>query len=103
MQMTPIVGLSHDVEDALYHVAMEALNNILKHADADRVAIQLRLVGEYAELSVIDDGVGFELENVMQGMGLNNMRDRVNMLGGDLQIHTRVDIGTSVIVRIPVT
>jgi signal transduction histidine kinase len=82
---------------------MEALNNILKHADADRISIQLLLVGDHAELRVGDDGVGFKLEEVKQGMGLNNMRDRINTVGGDLQIHTQVDAGTSIVVRIPIT
>jgi signal transduction histidine kinase len=102
MQLSSIIGLSHEVEEVLYHIAMEALNNILKHADADRVAIQLMLVGDHAELRVSDDGVGFKLEEVNQGMGLNNMRDRIDSVGGDLQIHTQVDAGTSIVVRIPI-
>src|SRR5262249_29177483 len=97
MQLTSIIGLSHEIEEVIYHVAMESLNNILKHADADRVAIQLMLVGDHAELRVRDDGVGFKLEEVKQGMGLSNMRDRINSVGGDLQIHTQVDAGTNIV------
>jgi signal transduction histidine kinase len=81
---------------------MEALNNILKHADADRVAIHLQLAGDQAELRVTDDGIGFELEQVTQGMGLNNMRERISTLGGELHIQTHLDEGTTILVQIPI-
>ncbi len=89
-------------QEALYRIAVEALNNALKHAGAASVTVQVRQVGGGVELAVVDDGHGFcpvEVEN-RGGMGLLTMRQRAERLGGTFEIHSAPGQGTKVLVTI---
>jgi signal transduction histidine kinase len=86
------------VEEDLYRIAQEALNNILKHAMATVVTVQITANSERIELEVTDNGRGFEPDTVSDGggMGLISMQERTEKLGGSLQISSRPGEGTSV-------
>ncbi len=94
--------LSPNVEQELYRVAQEALNNVLKHAHASRVSVRMTIDDRCAKLEVEDDGLGFEpsLEGT-GGMGLRGMRERVERLGGTLHIESSPGAGTAVRVEVP--
>jgi signal transduction histidine kinase/ligand-binding sensor domain-containing protein len=96
--------LSEGVTDGLYHIAQEALNNALKHAEAEAVTVTIRSDGETVALEVVDDGHGFDPEAVRDGggMGLVSMRERAANLGGDLVIDTAPGEGTRVRVSVSV-
>ncbi len=97
-----LVDLPAPVEEELYRIAQEALNNALKHATITSVTVYLRVEGEWVELEVVDDGTGFDPETVSDkgGMGLINMRKRAEKLGGSLTIISIPGEGTSVKVRV---
>jgi signal transduction histidine kinase len=90
-------------EEELYRIAMEALNNALKHAHPTTVKVVLREVekpeGSCIELAVSDDGVGFDpaIEENQEGFGLTSMRERIGKLGGKLEILSAPDEGTQII------
>ena len=89
----------------LYRVVQEALRNIAKHANARRVHVTLRLVGEEVRLSVADDGRGCEFAKahaVAQGLGLRSMEERVRLAGGRLSIDSGPLTGTTVTVWVKV-
>jgi signal transduction histidine kinase len=90
--------LAAPVEEALYRIAVEALNNILKHAAATSVMVQVRINDERAELEIVDDGRGFDPEAITDqgGMGLVTMRERTERLGGTLTILSAPGEGTKV-------
>jgi signal transduction histidine kinase len=90
--------LPHSVTDGLYHIALEALNNALKHAEAEVVTVTIRSDGETVTLEVVDDGQGFDLDEAREGggMGLVNMADRAAELGGELTIDSTLGQGTQV-------
>jgi signal transduction histidine kinase len=92
------VELASSVEEDLYRIAQEALNNILKHAMATVVTVQITANSERIELEVTDNGRGFEPDTVSDGggMGLISMQERTEKLGGSLQISSRPGEGTSV-------
>lgn len=92
------------VEDELYHIAQEALNNALQHAGATSVTVHLHTEGEYVILEISDNGVGFDLDVARNhgGMGLTNMRKRAEKLGGTLTIFTQPGQGTRVQVKLPI-
>ena len=99
--LAPTVAKS--TETAIYRIAQEALNNVVRHADATRVSVILYRKPHELRLVVEDDGSGFIPNNgTDQGMGLPGMRDRARLLGGDLEVESQPGLGATVMVRIPV-
>ena len=81
----------------LFWITIEALNNALKHAQARNVQIKICSSPEWVELEVRDDGRGFDPDKPhMGGMGLQTMRQRASMIGGELTIHSTLGKGSSV-------
>jgi signal transduction histidine kinase/PAS domain-containing protein len=99
------IELSASVEEALYHIAQEALNNALKHAAATSVTVHVRGEGDRVELEVVDNGTGFDLntERDRGGMGLVSMRERAEKLGGSLTVLSTPGEGTRVKVGVEVS
>ena len=99
--------LPAEVETALFRVTQEALTNINKHAPAARVKITLQRLNDTVRLQVRDWGPGFTPEKTTDGggpgerLGLSSMRERVALLGGNLEIHSRPGEGTEIIAEIP--
>jgi signal transduction histidine kinase len=95
------VKLPADVEEALYGIAQEALNNALKHAQPSSVTVTLRMEGR-VELEVADDGSGFDAGAVdgAGGIGLVSMQERAEKVGGTLTIHSAPGKGTRINVTI---
>ena len=87
---------------SLFRVLQEALTNVMRHAQAHTVEINLTLEGPMLCLSVSDDGLGFVQDDSRpSSFGLVGMRERVLMLGGDMQLESEPGEGTSLSVRIP--
>jgi len=99
----PLLSLPGEQSEDLYFIALEALNNVLKHAESDSVTVTIRSDGELLALEVVDDGVGFNLESVHNGggMGMGSMQERAERLGGDLTIQSNPGQGTRVEVVVP--
>ena len=95
--------LSDQVSEELYSITIEALNNILKHAQAEKVTITIRSDEEVLNLEVSDDGQGFDSETAYNGggMGLANMADRAAKLDADLTIYSSPDQGTRIRIVVP--
>jgi len=92
-----------DVQVALYRVAQEALNNVIKHAHASRATVRLDVCADRAALEVVDDGVGFEPAlRGGDGYGLPGMRERAARLGGTLTVESAPDAGTAIDVVVPI-
>jgi signal transduction histidine kinase/ligand-binding sensor domain-containing protein len=90
--------LPPDIEQGLYRIALEALNNALKHARARSITVSLHLKPEVTILEVVDDGVGFEPAAVRErgGMGLRGMAERAEEMGGQLSIDSELGTGTTI-------
>jgi signal transduction histidine kinase len=101
------VRLSSEVETALYRTFQEALNNIVRHSSADRVEVKLYYKAGAFEAEIIDNGCGFDLESVKKngceprGLGLLGMQERISLIGGTLEIHSRPEKGTRITIFIP--
>lgn len=87
----------------LFHIAQEALANIAKHAKAKQVDISLWSTDERVLMEIRDNGKGFEMDkmNASIGHGLANMQTRVRTVGGDVDISSVVDEGTTVLAWLP--
>ncbi len=99
-----MIELPASVEEGLYHIAQEALNNALKHAAATSVTMRIRVVDEQVELEVVDNGIGFDPDTAGNGggMGLVNMQERAKELGGTLRTVSAPGEGTKVSVSLKV-
>jgi signal transduction histidine kinase len=92
------------VERALVRIAQEALNNVARHAQASRVAIELREIGSDVVFTIEDDGKGFDVEAGRArktGYGFSTMRERAESAGGTFEVHSEKGKGTRVTVRVP--
>jgi PAS domain S-box-containing protein len=91
------ISISKEKEVALYYIAQEALNNILKHARANSVLVKLRQTRKNVILEVIDNGEGFDPQNVdKSGIGLQNMKARTAQINGKLKIISKPGSGTTI-------
>ncbi len=91
-----------DLEAAIYFCCLEALQNAAKYSGASRVQIQLSQRNGEVVFAVQDDGRGYDAAHVKPGSGLQNMSDRIEALGGRLEITSAVGAGTSITGRVPV-
>ncbi len=91
------------VEEELYRIAQEALNNVLKHAGARQVTVSLNMEGPTVRVEIRDDGAGFDPAAVYEkgGMGLPGMRERAQRLGAKLSIDSMPGSGTRLSVEMP--
>ncbi len=99
--------LPEHIELALYRVAQECLQNVVKHANATIARLSFAFDGHTARLEIIDDGVGFDTSehplggDEIGGYGLLSMAERAELVGGRLNIRSRPGSGTAVIATIP--
>jgi len=96
--------IEKDIEISIYRLITECINNTVKYANAQNVAISLTLENEILYFSYSDDGIGFDPEKRKEqtsGLGLLNMQNRITMLGGTFIIRTGIGKGFSVFVDLP--
>src|SRR3954470_6528414 len=94
-------GLPADVQLVVYRVAQEALSNAAQHSGAERVQVALAREGDRVSLTVGDDGSGFTFDQAARGLGIAGMRERALLVGGDLRVESRPDLGTRVRLSVP--
>jgi len=113
IRITPRFDVSEaDIPEAMkivvYRVMQEALSNAAKHGQAQNISVSLILIDGHLELTVTDDGCGFDRESVMgtedtlSGFGINSMRERVEICDGRFDIRTRIGEGTRIHASLPV-
>ena len=90
------------IEQAMYRVTQESLANVARHSRAGRMDVALMYNGGSLQLSVADDGRGFDVELKGRGMGLRSIRERVGSIHGTVQIQSAPGQGTRIIVQVPV-
>lgn len=103
----PLGRYAARVESTVFSIVQEAVNNALKHAQAGHIWVRLGQREDKLVVEVEDDGVGFDVAKVLQGyesresFGLLNMRERAEIVGGELTMVSAVGQGTTVMLRIP--
>jgi signal transduction histidine kinase len=101
--------LDEELESTVYRVAQEALTNVSRHAEASRAIVRVRVIGEQLELTVTDDGRGLPDASRMGprgdglegGFGTSGMRERAELVGGELQMMPAPEKGTVVRLTVP--
>jgi signal transduction histidine kinase len=104
---TELPALPDEVTICFYRVLQEALTNVAKHAHANHVWVALRCNADTLSLSVEDDGQGFDVQTAVAGarqtqsIGLLGMRERLELLGGRLEIKSQPGQGTRLVAYAP--
>jgi two-component system sensor histidine kinase UhpB len=94
--------LSDNKRLMIYRIIQEQLHNIIKHSGASQVLIHLAQMGNVVRLTVVDNGIGFEPQQSMDGMGLNNIRNRLEVFNGSMFIHSAPGKGCELAVEFEV-
>lgn len=95
------IELQAHMEETLYRVIQEALNNVVKHAQATSVSVRFLKINTGLQIEIEDNGVGFDGANIQSGIGLSSMRERVAQFGGSLDMCSTLGVGTTVRVHVP--
>ena len=95
--------LSPAVEDALFRVVQEALHNVVKHAHAKSVDVSIVEADNRVDIRIADDGVGVGDHRETSGFGLLGMQERIELVGGSLEITSPADGGTEIRASVPVS
>ena len=101
VHLAELPPLPPSIEVELYHIIVEALNNVVKHAAASRLTVNLAETDGQLHLRIADDGNGFDPAQTKGGLGLRNIRERVARLHGQLAIASAPGSGTRLEAVIP--
>jgi signal transduction histidine kinase/DNA-binding response OmpR family regulator len=96
-----LTALPPKIEQEIFNIAQEALNNSLKHSQAEHVRVYLQEAHNNITLIVDDDGRGFDTEKKYVGMGLGTMQERARSIEGEITIQSEKDHGTRVSISVP--
>lgn len=103
---TPL-RLDNQVELALYRIAQSAVANAVRHSGGDQVKLQIDFLEETIDLSIEDNGKGFEIPDEMSllqkaSFGLMGMQERADFIGAEFSVHTAQTHGTRILIRVPI-
>ncbi|MCB0172277.1 MAG: PAS domain S-box protein, partial [Anaerolineae bacterium] len=101
VRLDELPEMSSGCEVELYHIIVEAMNNVVKHASATSLTLHLTQTNRLLHLHIVDDGQGFDPAHTRGGLGLNNIRERVARLNGQLKIESSPGSGTRLEAVIP--
>jgi two-component system, NarL family, sensor histidine kinase DevS len=93
--------LAPEIEGTIYRLVQEALTNIAKHANTGRAHTRITEGDGKVSIEIVDDGAGFDPGELTRGFGLIGMRERVELVGGSLEIDSRPGSGTRVAATLP--
>jgi len=108
LEIKSVIELHHEPENELsiniYRIVQELFNNTLKHANASHVRLECtQIPDEYLSIIFEDNGKGFDLGGVKEGIGIQNIRTRVERFHGQVHFHSSENRGTTCIIEIPQT
>lgn len=95
------------IEAAIFAIVQETVNNAIKHAEASTILVRLQETEKHISVAIVDDGVGFDVDEVMNGydtrgsLGMLNLRERSEAIGGEFAIHSAAGQGTEILLHIP--
>lgn len=95
--------LPAEYEVAIFRLVQESVQNALKHANADNITVKLEMMKNRIAIMIKDDGKGFDIKEKKEGsFGLLGMRERIEMLNGELSIDSKIGKGTMILIDLPI-
>lgn len=103
LRCDPAIQLPAPIADALYRISIEALTNVIKHANADEVEVRIDTSNTHVHLDIEDNGRGIDLTagSHTEGFGMRSMREQTHQLGGEFEVLSKQGKGTIIRVVIP--
>ena len=104
LNIEDIANINNDIKEALYRIYQEAITNVIKHARATIVDIILKRDGKFISMEIKDNGKGFESPHYKdrnKGLGLDTIRERVELMEGIITIKSNRNVGTALNIRVP--
>jgi two-component system, NarL family, sensor kinase len=103
LEVKGVIDLPNKIEETLWRIGQEALNNCKKHANTKKARLQLSIVNCTVTMSIQDDGTGFHYvqDEKLPTLGLNSMKERTELLSGDFSLSSEIGKGTTIMVTIP--
>jgi signal transduction histidine kinase len=95
------VRLSREIEDTVYRLVQESLNNVSRHGGTDRARVDVIEDGKMLRVRIADKGEGFDPRVKTEGFGLTGMRERVTLAGGTLEVQSSPGKGTTIVASVP--
>ena len=95
-------NMSPEIKMNVYRIIQEAFNNINKYANATKIGLALDVEKGFLHLEINDNGVGFNVKKVKNGIGLKNMKNRAEAMKGEISIVSERDKGTTIKLKIPI-
>jgi PAS domain S-box-containing protein len=94
--------LSNDLQLNLYRIAQEQLRNIVRHSKANQIHINIIIEGNFLKMEISDNGIGFDASTIKKGIGLANIKRRIELFNGEMQINSAVNNGCTIKISIPI-
>ena len=94
--------MTHEIKTTIFRITQELLKNIIKHAEANEVIVQLTIEDDEIILIVEDDGIGFDISKQHKGIGLQNIQSRTNYINGKLEIESTPGKGSTFTILLPI-
>ncbi|MBM7660061.1 two-component system NarL family sensor kinase [Bacillus mesophilus] len=98
-----VLNIPHHVEETLWRIGQEAFNNCKKHAGSKSAKLMIEANKHVVKMQIKDQGCGFHYheQEKLPSLGLAGMKERAELIGGDVNIHSEVGLGTTITVRVP--
>jgi PAS domain S-box-containing protein len=93
--------LSNDLQLNLYRIAQEQLRNIIRHSKATKIEIKIYIEKEFLKMEISDNGIGFDESKMKKGIGLANIKRRIELFNGEMQVITAINNGFNLVAIIP--
>ncbi|MGB1040812.1 MAG: sensor histidine kinase, partial [Flavobacteriales bacterium] len=92
---------SYQTKTVLVRVVQEFIQNSLKHANCETIKVSMQMKEEDIVLDISDDGKGFDINKKVSGIGLKNIKKRVELIRGQVELKSELNIGTKLRIKIP--
>ena len=104
IQVEGLIDLSSSIEEHVYRIVQEAVNNIKKHTSTHQVHLSLTQTEHHFNVTIADEGKGFNSDLIGEtSHGIHNMKQRIKQIHGQIEINSVINQGTSIQLQIPVT
>jgi signal transduction histidine kinase len=93
--------LSNDLQLNLYRISQEQLRNIIRHSKANTIEIKIYIERGFLKMEISDNGIGLDESKIKKGIGFANIKRRIELFNGEMQINSAINEGCNLVAVIP--